>query len=64
MPNSGLYVTQRMNIWNSCIKQIAKSETLFEIKISKFKKYLRQTILETQNKFDFIEWYPDQNFML
>ena len=63
-PNCGSYISQRISVWNSCIKKIAKSDTLFEIKISKFKKDLKCTLLEIQNAYDPIEWYPDHNFAL
>ena len=62
--NSDLYITQRINMWNNCVKLIAKSETLFEIKVSKFKKDLKQILLKIQNDYDTIEWYPDHNFTL
>ena len=51
-------------MWNNCVKLIAKSETLFEIKVSKFKKDLKQILLKIQNDYDTIEWYPDHNFTL
>ena len=57
------YIESRVNIWNNCIKLIARSETLTTIKISKFKKDLKQT-LKIQNAFNSVEWYPDLNFTL
>ena len=63
-PNNGSYITQRVNLWNSCIKLIAKSETLFEINIARFKRDLKKILLKTQNDYDAIEWYPDHNFTL
>ena len=50
------YITQRVNLWNSCIKLIAKSETLFEINIARFIKDLKQILLKTQNDYDAVEW--------
>ena len=64
MPSNGLYITQRINLWNSCIKLIARSESLFEISITKFKKDLKKILLKTQNNYDPIEWYPEYNFTL
>ena len=32
------YIKYRVNLWNICMKLIARSETLTAIKISKFKK--------------------------
>ena len=59
-----LYIKSRVNIWNNCIKLIARSETLTTIKISKFKKDLKKTLLKIQNVFNNVEWYPDLNFTL
>ena len=39
-------------------------ETLTTIKISKFKKDLKKTLLKIQNAFNSVEWYPDLNFTL
>ena len=36
--NDTPYIKSGVNIWNNCIKLIARSETLTTIKISKFKK--------------------------
>ena len=58
------YIKSRVNIWNNCIKLIARSETLTTIKISKFKKDLKKTLLKIQNAFNSVEWYPDLNFTL
>ena len=58
------YIKSRVNIWNNCIKLIARSETLTTIKISKFKKDLKKTLLKIQNAFNNVEWYPDLNFTL
>ena len=60
----GSYLTQRINLWNNSVKLIAKSETLVEIKVSKFKNDLKQHLLKIQNAYDSIEWYPDHNFTL
>ena len=62
--NNQLYLEARANIWNNCIKLIARSETLTTIKISKFKKDLKKTLLKIQNAFNNVEWYPDLNFTL
>ena len=35
------YMSSRINIWNNCMKRIAKSETIDSIIISKFKNDLR-----------------------
>ena len=51
------YIKSRVNIWNNCIKLIARSETLTTIKISKFKKDLKKTLLKIQNAFNSVEWY-------
>ena len=64
MQNSGPYISNRINLWNNCIKSISKSETLPEIQISKFKTNLKQHLLRIQNDHDPIEWYPDLNFTL
>ena len=58
------YIKSRVNIWNNCIKLIARSETLTTIKISKFEKDLKKTLLKIQNAFNSVEWYPDRNFTL
>ena len=38
------YIKSRVNIWNNCMKLIAGSETLTTIKISKFKKGLKNLL--------------------
>ena len=53
------YIKSRVNIWSNCIKLIARSEILTTIKISKFKKDLKKTLLKIQNAFNSVEWYPD-----
>ena len=58
------YIKSRVNIWNNCIKLIARSQTLTTIKISSFKKDLKKTLLKIQNAFNSVEWYPDLNFTL
>ena len=50
-------IKSRVNIWNNCIKLIARSETT--IKISKFKKDFKKTLLKIQNAFNSVEWYPE-----
>ena len=40
------YIKSRVNIWNNCIKLIARSETLTTIKISKFKKTSKKHFLK------------------
>ena len=62
--NETPFIKSRVNIWNNCIKLIARSETLTTIKISKFKKDLKKTLLKIQNAFNSVEWYPDLNFTL
>ena len=57
-----LYFKSRVNIWNNCIKLIARSETVTTIKISNLKKDLKKTLLKIQNAFNSVEWYPDLNF--
>ena len=56
------YIKSRVNIWNNCIKLIARSETLTTIKTLKFKKVLKKNLLKIQNAFKSDEWYPDMNF--
>ena len=49
------YIISMVNVWNNCKKLIARSETLTIIKISKFKKYLKKTLLKVQNAFKSVE---------
>ena len=58
------YIKYRVNIWNNCIKLIARSEVSTTLKISKFKKDLKKTLLNIQNAFNSVEWYPDLSFTL
>ena len=62
--DTGLYISNRINCWNNCVKLIATSQKIHEIKISKFKCDLKKSLLEIQNSFDNIEWYQDLNFTL
>lgn len=58
----GTYLSNRVNTWNNCIKLIAKSEIIHDIKISKFKKDAKAALLKIQNSFDDTEWYHHLNF--
>ena len=40
------YIKSRVNIWNNCIKLIARSESLTTIKISKLKKTSKKLFLK------------------
>ena len=62
--NDTPYIKSRVNIWNNCIKLIERSETSTTIKIWKFKKDLKKTLLKIQNAFNSAEWYPELNFTL
>ena len=57
-----LFVSTRLQIWNSCVKLIIKGENIFDTNIASFKFKVKKSLLEIQNAFDENEWYPDLNF--
>ena len=60
-PNQGIYVTERTDIWNNCVKLILENESLSSINVANFKDKLKNGLLNIQNAF---EWYTDLNFSL
>ena len=52
--NPDSYSTQRINLLNNFVRLITKSETLLEIKVSKIKKDLKQSLLKIQNDYNTI----------
>ena len=57
-----LFVSTRLQIWNSCVKLIIKGDKIFDTNIASFKFKVKKSLLEIQNAFDENEWYPDLNF--
>ena len=62
--NSSLFITNRIKLWNNCVKVISNTQTIPETKISKFKLDLKKILLKVQNAFDENEWYLEHNFFL
>ena len=62
--NSSLFITNRIKLWNNCLKVISNTQTIPETKISKFKLDLKKILLKVQNAFDKNEWYLEHNFSL
>lgn len=60
-PESDAFIMKCSKIWNTVIKLIAKDEIVPSINISNFKQKLRSCLLDVQNAFDRVEWYP-KNF--
>ena len=58
--NSSLFITNRIKLWNNCVKAIK----LYQTKISKFKLDLKKILLKVQNAFDENEWYLEHNFSI
>ena len=62
LPPKSPHLTYRASkIWNTAVKILAKNNDLLSLRIGPFKKNLRNCLLEIQNMYDKIEWYP-QNF--
>ena len=62
--NSSLFITNRIKLWNNCVKVISNTQTIPETKISKFKLDSKKILLKVQNSFDENQWYPEHNFSL
>ena len=60
--NSTLFITNRIKLWNNCLKVISNTQTIPETKISKFRLDLKKIFLKVQNAFDKNEWYLEHNF--
>ena len=57
------FIYKGSKIWNTAMKILTKDDTLLSIKIGAFKIKLKKCLLDIQNKYDGIEWYPN-NFEL
>ena len=55
--NSSLFITNRIKLWNNCVKVISNTQTIPGTKISKFKLDLKKILLKVQN-----EWNLEHNF--
>ena len=71
--NNGLYLLHSSSsyqfinagskIWNTAAKLFAKNEDIFSLKIGPYKQKLKNCLLEIQNMYDNVEWYPN-NFKI
>ena len=61
-PRQSLFVSNRLQIWNCCVKLIIKSEKILETNVASFKLKVKNSLLDIQNAFDENEWFPDLNF--
>ena len=50
-------------IWNTAAKILVKNDDILSIKIGPYKRMLKNCLLEVQNMYDDIEWYPN-NFKI
>ena len=53
------YFHNSVKIWNQFVKILAKSVSLPSIRIAKFKRDLKSVLLQIQNAYDCIEWFPE-----
>ena len=59
--DDGFFIKSRLELWNSCIKILAREVKIGAIKTSLFKNNLKDCLLKIQNAFDKIEWYRNLN---
>ena len=57
------FISTGSKIWNVAAKLLAKTEDIISLKIGPFKQKLKNCLLEIQNKYNNIEWYPN-NFKI
>ena len=57
------FISKGPKIWNTAVKTLAKNEDIYSLKIGTFKTKLKNCLLEIQNLYDNIEWYPN-NFKI
>ena len=60
-PRQAFFISNRIKTWNSCLKIIIKGECFSDMTICSFKSKVKTSLLEIQNAYDKIEWYPDAN---
>ena len=52
------FIFKGSRIWNIAVKILAINNDLPSIKIGQFKDILKRCLLEMQNMYDDVEWYP------
>ena len=56
--------SNRIKLWNNCVKVISNTQTIPETKISKFNLDLKKILLKVQKAFHENEWYLEHNLSL
>ena len=59
--DDSFFVKNRIELWNSCVKILAREVKIGAIKTSLFKSNLKDCLLKIQNAFGEIEWYRNLN---
>lgn len=57
------YIHDSITVWNHLVKILAKNICIISISIAKFKRNLKSVLLQVQNAYDYIQWFPDNTLV-
>ena len=57
------YFHHSVSAWNQVIKILARRISIPSISIARFKRNLKSILLQVQNAFDYIEWFPENTLV-